>query len=98
MHGNRLVGDAMNVAMLSQTRSAETSRPHPMRQTAKPAPASSGGSPPSCSSAPATANAPGSLMLFQVVSIQPSERWTCDVRDPELVDTVMEARLPEEWL
>jgi hypothetical protein len=43
-----------------------------------------GGSPPSCSSAPATANAPGSLMLFQVVSIQPSERWTCAMRNASI--------------
>jgi hypothetical protein len=52
--------------------------------------ASGGGSPPppSCSSAPATANAPGSLMLFQVVSIQPF--GTLDMRDPELVDMAVE--------
>jgi hypothetical protein len=46
------------------------SRAHPIRQTTTPAPVS-GGSPPCCSSAPATANAPGLLMLFQVVAIQP---------------------------
>jgi hypothetical protein len=49
-----------------------------------PAPASGGGSPPFCSSAPATANAPGSLMLFQVVSIQPSERWTSAMRNSSM--------------
>jgi predicted acylesterase/phospholipase RssA len=37
-----------------------------------PAPATGAGSPPSFSSTPATANAPWSLMLLQVVSIQPS--------------------------
>src|ERR671919_2308477 len=35
-------------------------------------------------SAPATANAPGSLMLFQVVSIQPSERWICEMRNSSM--------------
>ena len=57
---------------------------HPIKQTTTPAPASGGGSPPSCSSAPAIANAPGSLMLFQVVSIQPSERWTWDMRNASM--------------
>ena len=38
--------------------------------------------------AAATANAPGSLMLFQVVSIQPSARWMWG--DPELVDMAAE--------
>ena len=57
---------------------------HPIRQTTTPAPASGGGSPspPACSSAAATANAPGSLMLFQLVSTQPSERWTCAAGRP----------------
>jgi hypothetical protein len=59
-------------------------RPHPTRQTTSPAPASGGGSLPSCSSAPAAANAPGSLMLFQVVSIQPSERWPWEMRNSSI--------------
>ena len=57
---------------------------HPIRQTTSPAPASGGGSLPACSSAAATANAPGSLMLFQVVSIQPSERWMCAMRNSSI--------------
>jgi hypothetical protein len=71
---------ADNVAareLSAQTWSAPKARAHPIRQTTTPAPASGGGSPPSCSSALPAANAPGSLMLFQVVSIQPSERWMC---------------------
>ena len=36
------------------------------------------------SSAPATANAPGLLMLFQVVAIQPSERWTWKMRNSSI--------------
>jgi hypothetical protein len=56
---------------------------HAIRQTTTPAPAS-GGSPPSCSSDPAAANAPGLLILFQVVSIQPSERWTCEMRNSSI--------------
>ena len=59
-------------------------RPHPMRQTTTPAPASGGGSWPSCSSAPAATNAPGLLMLFQVIAIQPSERWTCEMRNSSM--------------
>jgi hypothetical protein len=60
--------------------------PSPIRQTTTPAPARGGGSPspPSCSSAPATANAPGSLMLFQAVSIQPSNRGTCAMRNSSI--------------
>jgi hypothetical protein len=33
---------------------------------------------------PVTANAPVSLMLFQVVSIQPSERWTWAIRNSSM--------------
>jgi hypothetical protein len=60
----------------------------PVRQTT-PAPASGGGSPPSRSSASAAAKAAGPLRLFQVVPIQPSERW----RRPQsvLVSTVAAA-------
>jgi hypothetical protein len=54
-------------------------RTHAIRHTTTPAQASGGRASPSCSSAPAAANALGSLMLFQVVSIQPSERWTCEM-------------------
>jgi hypothetical protein len=43
-----------------------------------------GGSPPPCSSGLAAANAPGSLMWFQVVSIQPSERWTWVIRNSSI--------------
>ena len=38
----------------------------------------------SCSSAFAAAKAPGSLMLFQVVAIQPSERWMCAMRNSSI--------------
>jgi hypothetical protein len=68
--------------------SVPNARPHPMRHTTTPAPASGGGSPPSCSSASAAANAPGSLMLFQVVSIPAA--GTLDVRDAELVDMAVD--------
>ena len=33
---------------------------------------------------PAAANAPGSLMLFPVVAIQRSERWTCAMRNSSM--------------
>ena len=33
---------------------------------------------------PATANGPGSLKLLQVVSIQPSERWMCEMRNSSI--------------
>jgi hypothetical protein len=57
--------------------------PHVITQTTTPALASGGGSPLCRPSEPATANAPGSLMLFAVVAIQPSE--SLDVSDAELV-------------
>jgi hypothetical protein len=38
----------------------------------------------SCSSAPAMANAPGLLMLFQVVTIQPSKHWTWEMRNSSI--------------
>jgi hypothetical protein len=63
-------------------------RAHPIRQTTTPAPASGVGSPPSCSSAPATANAPG------VAHVVPGGRdpavGALDVRDAELVDVAVE--------
>jgi hypothetical protein len=43
-------------------------RTHPIRQTTTPAPA----------------NAPGLLMLFQVVAIQPSERWMWAMRNSSI--------------
>lgn len=67
----------------SRTALAEV-RPYAIRHTTAPAPASGGGSPPSCSSAAATANAPGSLVLFQVVAIQLSERWTREMRNSSI--------------
>ena len=68
------------------TRSGRCRRSRYSRSSSRrpPAPASTGGSPPSCSSAPAAANAPGSLMLFHVVSIQPSERWTSEMRNSSM--------------
>ena len=62
----------MSGALAMPPISSPTTSPH--QTDASPAPASGGGSLPACSSAAATANAPGSLMLFQVVSIQPSGR------------------------
>jgi hypothetical protein len=56
-----------------KTRPALTLRTNGIRQMATPVPTSGRGTPPSCSSAPAMANAPGWLISFQVVSIQPSE-------------------------
>ena len=76
-------GDSAGL-LLAQTWAAPKARAHPIRQTTTPAPASGGGSPPSCSPAPATVNAPGSLMLFQVVAIQPSERCTCAMRNSSI--------------
>ena len=38
----------------------------------------------SCSSAPATGKAPGLLMLFKVVAIQASERWTWEMRNASM--------------
>jgi hypothetical protein len=59
------VGTDKLMAAAFPTRSAPNARVHPIRQTTIPAPASGAGSPPPCSSAPMTAKAPGSLMLFR---------------------------------
>jgi hypothetical protein len=77
-------GLALQRAIMASSQAAPNARPHPTRQTTTPASARGGGSPPSCSSAPATANAPGSLRLFQVVAIQPSERWACVMRNSSI--------------
>ena len=69
---------------ISQTWAAPKARGYPIRQTTTPASPIGGGSPPSCSSGPPAANAPESLMLFQVVSIQPPERWTCAMRNSSI--------------
>ena len=62
-------------------------RPHPTSQADdhSRAPARGGGSA-GCPAPPdaATANAPESLMLFQVASIQPSERWACAMRNASM--------------
>jgi len=75
-------------ALPPQTRPAPNVCPHAIRQTTTSAPANDGGSPAFRSSVPVTANTPGSLMLFQAVSIQTPERWICEMW--KLVDMAVE--------
>ena len=78
----RALGGGARIVASSGVMAPEV-RPHPIRQTTTPAPARGGGSPPpSWSLAPAAANAPASLVLFQVVSIRPSERWMWETTLP----------------
>jgi hypothetical protein len=55
-----------------------------MSQTTTPAPASGGGSPASWLLGACRYEYTGSLISIPLVSIQPSDRWTCEMRNTSI--------------